>query len=172
MLIAEKKRVAKPPRLHLLLQEELESCLHRALQSRQSSFEVARDMHAQSAAPSFRQNLEIAASLRCLHDSECVLLAWHRELHRIVARDLQEDSSVGAAFIGLTGRMQKTRPKAEAGRNVLAIPHGVAYLLQRFFVLSIHLHIAENCEIICGFDSRQVSVEIAGKGFVTRQLCQ
>ena len=126
-------------------------------------------MHAQSAPPSLRQNLEIAASLRCLHDSECVLLAGHGELHRIVARDLQENSSVGSTFIGLTCRMQETGAKAEAGGNVLAIAHGVAHLLQRLFVLSIHLNVGENCEIISGFDSRQVSLQIACKRFVSRQ---
>src|SRR6478735_8681757 len=118
-------------------------------------------MHAQSAPPPLRQNLEIAARLRCLHDSEGVLLAGNRELHRIVARDLQEDPSVGPAFVGLTGRMQKTRPKPEAGRNVLAIAHRVAHLLQRRFVLSIHLDVGENYEIISSFNSGEVSLEIA-----------
>jgi hypothetical protein len=70
--------------------------------------------------------------------------------------------------------MQETRPKAEAGRNVLAIAHGVAHLLQCLLVLSIHLDIAENCKIISRFDPRQVGFEKAGKRFVScclRQFC-
>src|ERR1019366_9149467 len=94
------------------------------------------------------ENWEAAGSLCRLHHSESVLLPGNRQVLRIVAGDLQEYAAVGAAFVSLSGGVQKARPEAEAGRHAFAIAHGHAQVLQQRFVLGIHLDIRKQREIV------------------------
>ena len=62
---------------------------------------LTSNMHAERASVPVRQNLEIAASLGGLDDSERVGLAGNGKIERVVARDLQEDACVRSALVPL-----------------------------------------------------------------------
>ena len=79
--------------------------------------DIRTEMDAQRAAVALDEHLEIAARLRRLDDAERVALAGHRQVRGVVAGDLQEDAGVGAALVGLAGRVQEARAEAEAGRD-------------------------------------------------------
>ena len=74
-------------------------------------------MHAQCTPAAFRQDFEIAARLRCLDHAESIGMTGHRKVPRVLAGDLKEDAAVRAALVGLTGRVLKARPEADAGRR-------------------------------------------------------
>src|ERR1039458_5164957 len=104
-------------------------------------------MDAEGAAVALGQNREISAGLGCLHYAEGIFLLRYLQVRRVVAGDLQEDSTVGAAFVALPRGMQKARAKAEAGRSFLAIPYAHAQCLQKRLVLGIHLDICQHSKI-------------------------
>src|SRR6188508_845896 len=83
--------------------------------------DVGAEMDAEHAAASLREHGDVAPGLRRLDDAERVLLPRHREIAGVVGRDLQEDALVGAALVGLPGRVQEARAEADAGRDVRAI---------------------------------------------------
>ena len=69
--------------------------------------------------------MEVAARLRRLHDAESVLASRHGNVLRVVARDLEEDSAVGPAFVGLPGGVQEARAEAEARRHAPGIARDI-----------------------------------------------
>src|ERR1700676_4043681 len=69
--------------------------------------DVRAEMDAQHTPVAFGQDIEIAARLRGLDDAEGVFLARHLEIGGGVAGDLQEHAGIGAAFVGLSGRMKE-----------------------------------------------------------------
>src|SRR5215469_6289602 len=69
----------------------------------QTRFYVLAQMHPQNTPLAIRQDLEVASCLRRLDHSERVLLTWHRQIHCVIAGDLQEDPGVGSAFVSLSG---------------------------------------------------------------------
>src|SRR6266478_9002587 len=105
-------------------------------------------MHAKRAPPALREYRKIAACLRCLDDSEGIFLVGDRKINGVVTGDLEEDTTVGAALVGLSRRVQKARPKSENGRYLLLVPHAVANGLQSSFILGVHGDVAEQSEII------------------------
>jgi hypothetical protein len=60
-------------------------------------------MHPQDTPIVFDKNLEVAARLRRLDDTETVFLSRHVEIGQIVACDLQEYTCVGPALVRLSG---------------------------------------------------------------------
>jgi hypothetical protein len=69
----------------------------------QPRLHVLAQMHPQNTPLAFRKNLKITTRLRCFHYAECVFLTWHRQVHCVIAGDLQEDPGVGSAFVSLSG---------------------------------------------------------------------
>ena len=106
------------------------------------------EMDAQGPAAALGQHVEIAPRLRRLDDAEGEFAAGYRQVSGIVAGDLQEHPGIGAALVGLTGRMQEPRAEAEAGRDALAVadqsPHG----LERIAVLPVAFDVSEQRAII------------------------
>ena len=98
-------------------------------------------MDSQGPAITFGQHCEVASGLRRFHYPECVFLLWHRQVVLVVAGDLQEDSAVGAAFVGLSGGVQEARAEAQAGGNVLFVADTHAQRLQKRFVVGIHFDV-------------------------------
>ena len=83
------------------------SCLfHRACDSRaehvQSSRDIRAEMHAERATFTLDQDREVPARLRRLDHTERILLTRDRDVPGIVAGDLEEDTAVRTAFVGLT----------------------------------------------------------------------
>src|SRR5215470_12859625 len=77
----------------LLKKEMLAECfLDSVLKRTKARGEIGTEMHTQGTTSAFRQHLEVAARLRCFHDSECVFLPGHRKILRIVTGQLQEDA--------------------------------------------------------------------------------
>src|SRR5260370_42044371 len=101
-------------------------------------------MPKQGAAPAIGEDLEISAGLCGLHYAEGVFLAGNRYVVGVVAGDLEEYTGVGSAFVGLTGRVQKTRAEAEAGRGGLGPPARMANFLQLRFMGFVHLHVSKH----------------------------
>src|ERR1700724_1228389 len=99
-------------------------------------------MPTQSAPLPVCQHLEIAACLRRFYDSECVLLSRYGKIMRIVASNLQENPGIRAAFVSLSGGMQKARSKAQTSCYVLLITDRMAHRLQSFFVRAVHFDIS------------------------------
>src|SRR5438445_4620043 len=119
-------------------------------------------MHTQSTAAAVGEDLEISAGLRSLHHSERVPLAGNGHIDGVVARDLQKYAAVGAAFVRLAGRMQKTRAEAEARRDVFGIANGVAKLLQLGFVSVVHLNVPEQTKVVACANPAEMGAEIFG----------
>src|SRR5690349_20865304 len=61
---------------------------------------VGTKMHAQCAAASRQQHLEVAAGLRRLHRAEGVFLSWHTQIVSVVAGNLEKDPGVRPALVG------------------------------------------------------------------------
>ena len=67
--------------------------------------EIFAEMHAQGAAAAFGEDVEVAASLGGFNHAERIFLAGDGEIGSVIAGDLQEDSAVWAAFVGLSSGM-------------------------------------------------------------------
>src|ERR1700678_428402 len=106
-------------------------CVHRASQLGQARIDIL-EMDAQHAAVALNQDVEIAARLGRLHYAETVRVARNLDVIWIVACDLQEHSRIWTAFISLSGRMLKARPKAQTSRRPGMIAHLHAYPSQCF----------------------------------------
>ena len=87
----------------------------------ETGIEVAGDVRPKGPATAFGEHVEITARLRRLDDAKGIGLSRYRQVFGIIAGDLQKDTAVRPAFVGLSGRVQKARPKAEAGREFLAV---------------------------------------------------
>src|SRR6185437_8084028 len=118
-------------------------------------------MHPQGAPAAFGEDVEIAARLRRLDDAEAVPSARHVEVARIVAGDLQKDARIGAALIGLAGRMEEARAETEAGGDPLRAADRDAYCLQRLGVRGVALDIGEQRAVIAGYQPVKMRLEIA-----------
>src|SRR6266581_7333922 len=90
---------------------------------------VGAEMNAQGSSIAFRQNVEVASSLRGFDDSESVFLSGDWQILRVVAGDLQEYAAVRAAFVGLSGGVQEAGAEAETGRDALAVADGCPQFL-------------------------------------------
>ena len=64
--------------------------MKRRRQPVEAGCQVLAQMHSQSPAAAFGQDLEISAGLRRFDDAEGVLLSRHRQVGGIVAGDLQK----------------------------------------------------------------------------------
>src|SRR5580700_4878511 len=104
-------------------------------------------MNPQCPAIPLRENLKIASSLRGLYDPECVFLLGHGNIGGVIARDLEKDSGVGSAFIGLARGMLKTRTKFGAGGDTLLVANAVTDRLQRRLMRIVHFNVGENREV-------------------------
>ena len=81
----------------------------------------------------------------------------------VIAGDLQEHPGVGAAFVGLPGRMEETGPEAETGRHPLAIPHHQANFLQCIGMELVALDVGEERKIVAGPQPTEMCLETSGK---------
>src|SRR5262249_12979572 len=113
-------------------------------------------MHPQCATFALGEYLEIPASLRCFDGSKGIFLVRNRQIHRIVAGDLQKHAAVRTAFIGLPGRMQEARTKAQAGSYTLTVTHRETDTLQLAFVFAVHLDVSEQSHIVTGTQLSQM----------------
>ena len=105
-------------------------------------------MDAQGAPLPFSEDIEIPSRLGCFHRAEGEFAAGDGKVKSVVTGDLQEHAGVRAAFIGLTGSVQKARPEAEAGGNAFLVAHVETHFLQVFLMLEIVLDVGEQGEII------------------------
>ena len=116
----------------------------------ETGLQILAEMDSERATTAFGKYVEIASSLGRFYDAKSVLLARYGEIGCVITRDLEEYATVGAAFVGLPGRMQEARAEAETGGELLLIADDVAKFLQDFFVLGVHRDIAEDGEVITG----------------------
>ena len=97
-----------------------DSLLHCGFQNCQTGFQVAAQVHTQCPTSSLCQYLEVTASLCGFYDAEGIFLSRHRQFHRVVAGDLQKHSGIRTALVRLSGGVQKSRTKSQAGSDVLS----------------------------------------------------
>ena len=114
-------------------------------------------MDAQRAPAALSQHVEIAARLRRLDDTKRVFLPRDRQILGIVAGDLQKHAAIRPALIGLTGRMQKARTKADAGRRSSAVADYAAQTLHHFDMGRVAFDVSEQSRIISGADAGEMS---------------
>src|SRR4029077_14158456 len=122
----------------------------------EAGLQIFAKMHGERAAAAFGKDVEIAASLRGLYGAERVFLVGHGQIRGVIARDLQKDAAVRAAFVGLAGRMQESRAEAEASGEFLSITNGVTEFLKNFFVFGINGDVPENGEVIASAGAREM----------------
>src|SRR5271167_2119190 len=78
---------------------------------------VSRQMHANHAAATRLERLEIAEVLRLVELREIVRRARYTNRFAMVLRDLEEQAGVRATLMQLPGRMQTARTVAEGRRD-------------------------------------------------------
>jgi len=116
------------------------------LQFRESSTYVFAEVHAKRPSPALRKYRKIAARLRRFDHPKRIFLFRDWDIVGIVASDLQEDTAVGSAFIGLACRVQKPRPKSQHCRQLLGVSDRMADALESGFILGVHRDVAEHSE--------------------------
>src|SRR3984957_20539713 len=149
-----------------------ECLLDQCPESLQTRFHVAAEMHTKRAPSALRQYLKIAARLRCLYHAKRVFMSRHRQFHRIVTGDLQKHSGVRVAFVGLSGGVQKARPKAEASRNMVPVADRVPNRHQALFVDVIDLDESQDRTAITRSESAQMSFQISCQRPVGTHSCR
>src|SRR5437868_4198193 len=117
-------------------------------------------MHSQRAASAFGQYLEITTRLRGFHYSESIFLARDRNIGGVIAGDLKKYARVWAALVGLSSRVQKTRPEAEARCHMLRIADCMTNLLQPRLVINIHLDVAEDGKIVSLANASEMNAKV------------
>src|SRR5215813_5499338 len=120
-------------------------------------------MNSQRSASTFGEHFKIAARLRCFHYAETVLLPRHRQVMRVLASDLQEDSGIRPTFIRLTRRMQKARTETETRCHLFRVAYGVSGCLQNLLVFTVHLDVGEECAVIMRLQAIQMRFQIGAK---------
>src|SRR5579859_1500407 len=136
-------------------------------QRRQSYRDIFAEMDAQRAAVTFRENGKIAARLSGFYHAKSVSLTRNKEVHSIVASNLQENAGVGTALIGLSRGMKEARSKAQDGRDFFVVSHGKADGLEGFFIRFVHGEVAQHRKIITGVDAREVFLQDGGERCTT-----
>src|SRR5665213_1443206 len=127
-------------------------------------------MDAQCAATPFHQHLKVAARLRRFHHAEAVGMAGHVDISRIVASDLQEHAGIGAALVGLAGRMLKAGSEAEASGGMSPVANARAHRGQRLRVGLVALDVRQQRHVVtrfyAGVRAPEMTLKIAGQRVV------
>ncbi len=119
-------------------------------------------MDAQGAAIVLDEDQKIAACLRGFHEAETVFLIGYRYVIGVVTRDLQEDSGVRSAFVGLPRGMEETRAEAQTAGDSLHIATARADSQERGEVRIVHLDVSEQREIIARADPIEMGAQDRG----------
>src|SRR4051794_31573691 len=104
----------------------LRQCLRQsALQLLKAALNVDPEVNAERPSSSLGEDLEVAPSLRVLHDAERITAPGYGQVYLWIRGELQEDASIGAALVGLPGGVEKSRAEAQCRRNVAGVADGV-----------------------------------------------
>src|SRR2546425_13181347 len=107
------------------------------------SRDVRAEMDPQGAAAALDEDEKVAARLGGLHGAERVRPPGHREILRVVARDLEEHARVRAPLVRLPGRVQEARPETHARRDPVMVPDPPPDRLERGLVRRGHLEVGD-----------------------------
>src|SRR6185312_16493206 len=121
-------------------------------------------MDAQGPASTRSEDLEITARLRRLYYAKSIFLSGNRHIHGIVTGDLEKDSGIGAAFVGLSGGVKEARAKTQTGSHALAVADGMTHGLQLLFMRGIHFNIAEQSAVVTCIELAEMRMQQARKG--------
>src|SRR5579862_973834 len=113
-------------------------------------------MDAESAAASFGEDGEIAASLSGLNNAEGVFLSGDWQVGRVIASDLKEDAAVGATFVSLPRGMEKAGAETETSGNFFGVADRDADGLESSFVFGVHRDVPEDGEVIACTNTRKM----------------
>src|SRR6202051_2634682 len=108
------------------------------------------EMDSNGASPALVQHFEIADRLRQLHRCEIKVASRQSDFLAMLGRDRDEDAFVRAALVGLSGRVQITRPEARNRRYALGIADSGADGIERGLMRLGLLDIGEQREVIPG----------------------
>src|ERR1700756_5363553 len=131
----------------------------RSIQHLQALFQIALQMHPQRAPAALGQDVEITAGLCRLDHAKACLLAGDSKILGIVGGDLQKHSGVGAALVGLTGRMQEARTEFGTGRGMARLAQLEPHRLQRLDMGGVALDIGEQRHVIVAMDAREMRLQ-------------
>src|SRR5450755_4309854 len=116
-------------------------------------------MDSKRTSMAVRQNLEISARLRRLHNPERILLLRNGQIVRFIASDLEENTRVRAALVSLTRAVQEARAEAENARHILCLQNLGAHLLQYLFVFGKHRDVGKQTEIVARVNAVQMPAD-------------
>lgn len=116
-------------------------------------------MQAQCPPIAFGQHIEIAARLCRLDDAEARFVARNGQIVGVLGRDLQEDTAVRSAFIGLPGRVQEAWTEADAGGDMLFIADCHAHLLRRRDISVVVVEVSQDGRIVAALDAPEMRFE-------------
>ena len=146
-----------------MIHSERERCPHRGLQRAQRARQITSQVHPERTTVALRQNLEIAPSLCRLHHAERVRLPRHRNIQRVIARDLQEYARIRPTLVALARRVEKARAELEARRDAPRVAHADPDGLQRALVRLGHLDVREQREVVAVGQAAEVRGEEPGQ---------
>src|SRR5580765_2357439 len=130
-------------------------------------------MDTQSSPFTVSQHLEIPTRLRRFDNPESIFLFGHSQVIRVIAGDLQKDTGVRAAFVGLPGGVQEAWPKSQTGCHALTITHSMADRLQLIFMSTVHFNVSQQRQIITLTELIQMCLqESLERAITSRKLCQ
>ena len=95
--------------------------LKRSRQASEAGCQTFAQMDPQRAPPTFREDLEVSPGLRRFDHAKSVRLPGDGQVGGIVAGDLEKDSAVGPAFVGLARGVKESRAKFETGGHALLV---------------------------------------------------
>ena len=136
----------------------MQRLLDGAAQAVETRINITGDVHTQRAPAALGENVEIAARLCLLDDPESIGAAGYRQILGIRAGDLQKDAAVRSALVGLTRRMLKTRPEADACRRLGPVADHAAEPLHRIDMGGAAIDIGEQCCVIARADPPEMGL--------------
>ena len=116
-------------------------------------------VRAQDAPPALFEDAEVATRLCGLDDAEARFAARYFHIRSGIRRDLEKNAGVRSTLVGLTGRVQETRPELQTGGDVLSVADRGSQLLQRLYVSLAAVQIGQDGEIIAIVNATEVRAE-------------
>src|SRR5208283_1151270 len=145
--------------------------LHRVAKTREALFRVL-EMDPQRTPPVLDHRVEVAASLRVLHDAEGIGVARNGDVLGVVAGDLQEDPRVWTALVSLSRRVLEAWAESQAGSGERALVNQGPQFVERASVRLVAFDIGEKRDVVAPLriSLREMATQIPRQRVVPSEL--
>lgn len=120
-------------------------------------------MHPHNPPAARLQRSQIACRLGCNYHAKGIFLTWNRHVYRMVRRDLQKDTGIGATLVVLPSGVQKTWAEFQAGSHPLSIAYLLTEALYDRFVLRKHVQESQRGKVVARVNLAQMCAQIPCK---------